>query len=174
MALRGPCIFVCILSENSHKLIVNLTLEIQNFYTVMYWIFVINPEHMKVFAWLLIHVIRPFISILTDFVTSHKIVFYSKLYDIDLHENCTHDRTYITLYVHEFVLSLCQHCFLDKKAPRTTLNCNQELCLISRLDIWYTCNSSYDHNYVLLTLQYVLNVHYICFKLHIQIGHCSW
>ena len=28
------------------------------------------------------HVIKLFISILTDFVTSHKIVFYSKLYDI--------------------------------------------------------------------------------------------
>ena len=42
--------FVCILRENSHKLIVNITLEIQNFYTVMYCIFVINPESMKVFA----------------------------------------------------------------------------------------------------------------------------
>ena len=113
--------FVCILRENSHKLIVNLTLEIQNFYTVMYWIFVINPENMKVFAWLLMHVIRLFISILSDFVTSHKITFYSKLYDIDFLENFTHDRTYITLYVHEFLLSLHQHCFLDKKAPRTTL-----------------------------------------------------
>ena len=67
------------------------------------------------------HVIRLFISILSDFVTSHKITFYSKLYDIDLLEMCTHDRTYITLYVHEFLLSLHQHCFLDKKAPRTTL-----------------------------------------------------
>ena len=67
------------------------------------------------------HVIRLFISILSDSVTSHKITFYSKLYDIDLLENCTHDRTYITLYVHEFLLSLHQHCFLDKKAPRTTL-----------------------------------------------------
>ena len=67
------------------------------------------------------HVIRLFISILSDFVTSHKITFYSKLYDIDLLENFTHDRTYITLYVHEFLLSLHQHCFLDKKAPRTTL-----------------------------------------------------
>ena len=66
------------------------------------------------------HVIRLFISILSDFVTSHKITFYSKLYDIDLLENCTHDRTYITLYVHEFLLSLHQHCFLDKEAPRTT------------------------------------------------------
>ena len=35
------------------------------------------------------HVIRLFISILTDFVTSHKIAFYSKLYDIDFLENCT-------------------------------------------------------------------------------------
>ena len=68
------------------------------------------------------HVIRVFISILTDFVTSHKIAFYSKLYDIDFLENCTHDRTYITLYVHEFLLRLHQHCFLDNKAPRTTLN----------------------------------------------------
>ena len=34
IALRG--IFMCILRENSHKLIVNLTLEIQNVYTVMY------------------------------------------------------------------------------------------------------------------------------------------
>ena len=66
------------------------------------------------------HVNRLFISILTDFVTSHKIAFYSKLYDIDLLENVTHDRTYITLYVHEFLLSLHPHCFLDKKAPRTT------------------------------------------------------
>ena len=66
------------------------------------------------------HVIRLFISILSDFVTSHKIAFYSKLYDIDLFENCTHDRMYITLYVHEFLLSLHQHCFLDKKAPPCT------------------------------------------------------
>ena len=67
------------------------------------------------------HVIKLFISILTDFVTNHKIVFYSKLYDIDFFENCTHDRTYITLYVHEILLSLHQHCFWDNKAPRTTL-----------------------------------------------------
>ena len=71
------------------------------------------------------HVIRLFISILTDFVTSHKIAFYSKLYDIDFLENCTHDRTYITLYVHEFLLRLHQLFFLDKKAPRTTLKPNQ-------------------------------------------------
>ena len=70
------------------------------------------------------HVIRLFISILTDFVTSHKIAFYSKLYDIDFLENCTHDRTYITLYVHEFLLRFHQHCFLDKKAPHTTLDYN--------------------------------------------------
>ena len=38
---------------------------------------------MKVFVWLLMYVIELLISILTDFVTSHKIVFYSKLYDID-------------------------------------------------------------------------------------------
>ena len=69
------------------------------------------------------HVTMLFISILTNFVTSHKIASYSKLYDIDFLENCTHDRTYITLYmfVHEFLLRLHQHCFLDKKAPRTTL-----------------------------------------------------
>ena len=71
---------------------------------------------------LLMDIIRLFISILSDFVTSHKITFYSKLYDIDLLENFTHDRTYITLYVHEFLLTLHQHCFLDKKAPRTTLS----------------------------------------------------
>ena len=76
---------------------------------------------MKIFVRLLMHVIMLFISILTDFVTSHKIAFYSKLYGIDFLENCTHDRTYITLYVHEFLLRLHQHCFLDKKAPRTTL-----------------------------------------------------
>ena len=63
------------------------------------------------------HVIRLFISILSDFVTSHKITFYSKWYDIDLLENFTHDRTYITLYVHEFLLSLHQHCFFGQKSP---------------------------------------------------------
>ena len=68
------------------------------------------------------HVIRLFISILSDFVTSHKITFYSKLYDIDLLENCTHDRTYITLYVHEFLLSLHQHCFFGQKSPTYYLN----------------------------------------------------
>ena len=67
------------------------------------------------------HVIRLFIRILSDFVTSYKIAFYSKLYDIDIFENVTRDRTYITLYMHEFLLSLHQHCFLDQKAPRTTL-----------------------------------------------------
>ena len=98
---------------------------------------------MKVFARLLMHVIRLFISILSDFVTSHKITFYSKLYDIDLLENFTHDRTYITLYVHEFLLSLHQHCFWTKKAPRTTLrirnafcmnrNCTFRVCLFSQI-----------------------------------------
>ena len=68
----------------------------------MYCIFVIHPEIMRIFACLLMHVIKLFISILTDFVTSHKIAFYSKLYDIDFPENFTHDRTYITLYVHAF------------------------------------------------------------------------
>ena len=77
---------------------------------------------MKIFVWLLMHIIRLFISILTDFVTSHKIAFYSKLYDIDFRENCTHDRTYITLYVHEVLLRLHQHCFLDKKSPTYYLN----------------------------------------------------
>ena len=67
------------------------------------------------------HVIRLFISLLTDFVTSHKIAFYSKLYDIDFLENFTPDRTYITQYVHELLLRLHQHCFLDQKNPRTTL-----------------------------------------------------
>ena len=76
---------------------------------------------MKVFVWLLMYVIELFISILTDFVASHKIVFYSKLYDIDFLQNFTHNKTYITLYVHEILLSLHQHCFLDNKAPRTTL-----------------------------------------------------
>ena len=77
---------------------------------------------MKVFVWLLMYVIELFISILSDLVASHKIVFYSKLYDIYFLENFTHDRTYITLYVHEMLLSLHQHCFLDNKAPGTTLN----------------------------------------------------
>ena len=51
--------FLCAYWEKTriHKLIVSLTLEIQNFYTVAYWIFVIYPENMKVFAWLLMHVI---------------------------------------------------------------------------------------------------------------------
>ena len=68
------------------------------------------------------HVIRLFIRILSDFVTSHSIAFCSKVYDIDLLENFTRDRTYIALYVQEFLLSLHQHCFLNKKAPRTTIN----------------------------------------------------
>ena len=77
---------------------------------------------MKVFVLLLMYVIELLIIILTDFVASHKIVFYSKLYDIDFLANFTHDRTYITLYVHKILLSLHQHCFLDNKAPHTTLN----------------------------------------------------
>ena len=60
---------------------------------------------------------RLFISILTDFVTFHKIAFYSKLYDIDLLEIFTLDRTYITLCVHEFLLSLNRHCFCGHKNP---------------------------------------------------------
>ena len=106
--------------ENSHKLIENLTLENQNFYTAIYWIFVVNLENMKIFVWLLMHVIMLFISILTDFVT-YKIAFYSKLYDIYLLDIVTHDRTYITLYVHELLLSLYQHCFGAKKAPRGSI-----------------------------------------------------
>ena len=88
---------------------------------------------MKVFVGLLMYVIELCISILTDFVASHKIVFYSKLYDIDFLENCTHDRTYITLYVHEILLSLHQHCFLDNKAPRTTLNPSKVIALTTKL-----------------------------------------
>ena len=57
---------------------------------------------LRVFAWLLMHVINLSINILTDFVTSHKIAFYLKLYDIDLLEIFTLDRTYITLYVYQF------------------------------------------------------------------------
>ena len=48
---------------------------------------------MKVFVLLLMYVIELLISILTDFVASHKIVFYLKLYDIDFLANFTHDRT---------------------------------------------------------------------------------
>ena len=92
------------------------------------------------------HVIRLFISMLSDFVTSHKSAFYSKLYDIDLLENFTHDRTYITLYVHEFLLSLHRHCFLDKKGPRTTLkqaklvlpSISHNLCVNSFVNNLYT------------------------------------
>ena len=127
--------FLCILRENSHKLIVNLKLGIQNFYTVMYWIFI--SENMKVFVLLIMYVIELLISILTDFVASHKIVFYSKLYDIYFLANFTHDRTYITLYVHEILLSLHQHCFLDNKAPRTTLMCQRFHNLFPAL--WKRC-----------------------------------
>ena len=69
---------------NSHKQIVNPKLEIKTL--VIYWLFVINPEKMRVFARLLMYLIKFFINILTDFVTSHQIAFYSKLYDID--RNC--------------------------------------------------------------------------------------
>ena len=49
-------------------------------------------------------------------------VKYKKIRNIDFLENCDkHDRTYITLYVHEILLSLHQHWFLDNKAPRTIL-----------------------------------------------------
>ena len=41
---------LCILRENSHKLIVNLKLEIQNLYTAMYCIFIINIENMQDFV----------------------------------------------------------------------------------------------------------------------------
>ena len=67
------------------------------------------------------HVIKPFINILTDFVASHKIAFYSKLYDIALLETCAHDRTYITLCVQILIKFATTLVFLDKKAPRTTL-----------------------------------------------------
>ena len=126
---------MCILRENSHKLIVNLTLEFQNFYTVMYCIFVINPEHTKVFAWLLMHVIRLFISMLSDFVTSHKSAFYSKLYDIDLLENFTHDRTCITLYVHKVCTNI---------VPRTTLTLffiHDKCCLNLNLNLIFSTKS---------------------------------
>ena len=78
------------------------------------------------------YVIRLFISILSDFVTSHKITFYSKLYDIDLLETFTHDRTYIyiTLYVHEVLLTLHQRCFLDKQGLTPDMSrplCNSKL-----------------------------------------------
>ena len=61
------------------------------------------------------YVMKHFISILTYFMTSHKITFYSIFYDMDLLEICTHDRTDISLYVSGFWLSLHQHRFFDKK-----------------------------------------------------------
>ena len=64
------------------------------------------------------HVIKLFINILTDFVTSPKIAFYLKLYDIDLLEMFTHDRTISVRILIKFAPTL----FLDKKDPRTTLN----------------------------------------------------
>ena len=79
----------------------------------------------------IINVIKLFISILTDFVTSHKIVFYSKLYDIDFLENFTHDRTYIILYVHEFLLSLHKHCFYGQKSPTYYLKPKLDAILMS-------------------------------------------
>ena len=57
---------------------------------------------MRVFASLLMHVIKLFVNILIDFVTSHKIAFYSKFYDVDLLEIFTNDITYITLNVYQF------------------------------------------------------------------------
>ena len=110
----------------------------------MYWIFIINPENMKIFVWLLMHVIRLFISILTDFVTSHKIAFYSKLYDIDFLENCTHDRTYITLYVHEFLLRLHQHCFFGQKSPTYYLTKFKFLCAWKYIYAWFNINVVLD------------------------------
>ena len=154
---------MCILRENSHKLIVNLTLEIQKIYTVMHWIFVINPENMKVFAWLLMHAIRLFISILSDFVTSHKITFYSKLYDIDLLENFTHDRTYITLYVHEFLSSLHQHCFFWQKSPTYYLNYHFTL-VFWLLTMWKFCCSAEWRSLLLLLFQYCFKAWYSCKK----------
>ena len=56
--------------------------------------------------------------ICTVFMTSHKITFYSKFYDVDFLEMCT--ITDITQYMYEFWLSLHQHhVILDKKDPRT-------------------------------------------------------
>ena len=67
------------------------------------------------------YVMKHFISILTDFMTSHKITFYSQFYDIALLEIFTHDRPDISLYVYEFWLSLRQHRSFDKKKyARTT------------------------------------------------------
>ena len=65
------------------------------------------------------------------------------MYDIDFLENCTHDRTYITLYVHEFLLRLYQHCFLDKKAPRTTLIYDSDLIISMHLYTLGLCNYSF-------------------------------
>ena len=83
----------------SQIIIISNCLENLCFYTVtcMYWSFVIN---LGVFASLLKSVMKHFISILTDFMISHKITFYSKCYDIHLLEICTHDGTYISLYVY--------------------------------------------------------------------------
>ena len=75
------------------------------------------------------------ITILTDFVTSHKIAFYSKLYDIDFLENLTHDRTYITHMCMNLYYVCTNIVFLDKKAPRTTLTyvresqCQNKVCV---------------------------------------------
>ena len=43
---------------------------------------------------------KHFISTLTDFMTSHKITFYSKFYDIDFLEIYAHDITDISLYMY--------------------------------------------------------------------------
>ena len=91
---------------------------------------------MKVFVLLFMYVIKLLISILNDFIASHKIVFYSKLYDIDFFANFTYDRTHITLYVHEILLSLHQHCFLDNKAPRTTLSFTFHNFLVRCGHVW--------------------------------------
>ena len=108
-----------------------------------------------------------FSSILTDFVTSHKIAFYSKLFDIDFLENCTHDRTYITLYVHEFLLRLHQHCFLDKKAPRTTYKyCKLILCYIC-------CIHCINYRFVSITLSfYVMYVSHLIYRYVIFVTLC--
>ena len=79
--------FLMHIYDKTPKLIVNLSLENLCFrtYTGMYWLFVINS---------LMYVIKHFISILIDFMTSHKITFY------------------FSLYVYEFWFSLHQYHFV--------------------------------------------------------------
>ena len=51
------------------------------------------------------YVMKHLISILTDFMTSHKITFYTNFYDMDFFEMSTHDRTYISLYNYVGILA---------------------------------------------------------------------